>query len=161
MSAAFVMTLILHGVFHISDSTPHGFAESILTTVAVTTIVWLAVTFLTSPEPQQKLLEFYRRTRPGALGWKRIAALAPEIVPDRDGWYNLADWLLGSFMVYLMMFGVGRLILGPVWRGWLYLALGAICGAVIYYDFSKRGWETFSGRQMKGVASAQRPVVSD
>lgn len=147
MSAAMVTTAVLHGVFHISDSTAHGFAESILITVAVTTIVWLAVTFLTSPEPDEKLVDFYRRTAPAAWGWRRIAKLAPEVPADREGWYNLADWLLGSVMVYLFMFGIGKLILGPVWLGYVYLAIGAVCGAVVYYDFSKRGWETFAGKK--------------
>ncbi|HEV2499202.1 MAG TPA: sodium:proline symporter, partial [Terriglobia bacterium] len=149
MVVAMGTTAVLHGVFHISDTTAHGFAESILITVAITTVAWLAATYLTAAEPDTKLLEFYRRTRPGALGWRRIAALAPEIPPDREGWYNLADWILGSLMVYLMMFGIGKIILGPAWLGWLYLAAGAVCGAIIYWDFSKRGWEAFSGRETK------------
>lgn len=147
MVVAMGTTAVLHGVFHISDTTAHGFAESILITVAVTTVAWLAATYLTAAEPDTKLLEFYRRTRPGALGWRRIAAQAPEIPPDREGWYNLADWILGSAMVYLIMFGVGKIILGPAWLGWVYLAAGAVCGVVIYWDFSKRGWEAFAGRE--------------
>ncbi|MGH9404299.1 MAG: sodium:solute symporter family protein [Terriglobia bacterium] len=156
MSAAMLTTAVLHVVFHISDSTAHGFAESILITVAVTSVVWVAVTFLTSPEPEHKLLEFYRRTGPAAWGWKRIAKLAPEVPPDRDGKYNLADWLLGSFMVYFFMFGIGKFVLGPVWKGWLYMVLGAICGAFIYWDFSKRGWESFAGRKTAAAISAGR-----
>src|SRR5207253_10249913 len=40
--------------------------------VAVPTVVWLAVTFLTRPESEQTLLAFYRRTRPsGGLGTSR------------------------------------------------------------------------------------------
>ncbi len=155
MSAAMLTTAVLHAVFHISDATAHGFAESILITVAVTSAVWLAVTFLTAPEPEHKLLDFYLRTRPAAWGWKHIARLAPEIPPDREGWYNLADWLLGSCMVYLAMFGIGKFILGPVWLGWVYMALAAVCGAVIYWDFSKRGWETFSGRHPSLSADRQ------
>ncbi|HUY15053.1 MAG TPA: sodium:solute symporter family protein [Terriglobia bacterium] len=147
MTTAFVTTLVLHGIFHISDSTPHGFAQSILTTVGITTIVWLACTFLTSPEPEQKLIAFYRRTHPGVWGWKHIAAKAPDVPPDREGWFNLAHWILGSLMVYLMMFGVGRIILGPAWVGWIYAVVGVLCGAVIYWDFSKRGWQTFSGQK--------------
>ncbi|MGH7868460.1 MAG: sodium:solute symporter family protein, partial [Candidatus Dormibacteraceae bacterium] len=158
MTTALVTTLVLHGVFHISDSTPNGFAASILITVGVTTVVWLACTFLTAAEPEQKLIDFYRRTHPGVWGWKRIAAQAPDVPPDREGWYNLADWILGSLMVYLMMFGVGRIILGPAWLGWVYIVVGVLCGAGIYWDYSRRGWQSFSGKTQPG--SSQPSAVS-
>ncbi|MGH9374956.1 MAG: sodium:solute symporter family transporter, partial [Terriglobia bacterium] len=143
MAAALLTTVALHGGFHLSDSTPRGFAESVLITAAITSVIWLVVTFLTSPEPEEKLLEFYRRVRPGRTGWSHIAAKAQDVIPARDGWRNIADWLLGSAMVYLAMFGIGRLILGPHWVGWVYLFLSAACGYAIYWDFSRRGWEAF------------------
>jgi hypothetical protein len=110
-------------------------------------VVWLAVTFLTAPEPESKLLEFYRRVRPGVTGWKQVAALAPEVPASRDGWYNLMDWLLGCLMVYMTLFGIGKLLLGSTGLGILFLAVAVIAGYAIYWDFSKRGWETLSGRE--------------
>ena len=41
----------------------------------ITTIVWLLVTFMTKPDDDQKLIEFYKKTRPGGPGWKRIVNL--------------------------------------------------------------------------------------
>ena len=55
------------------------FAKSALTTTVVTTVVWLTVTLLTKPEPDEVLTAFYRRVRPDVRGWKRIAALAPDV----------------------------------------------------------------------------------
>ena len=43
--------------------------------VLITTIVWLLVTFITKPDDDQKLIEFYKKTRPGGPGWKRIVNL--------------------------------------------------------------------------------------
>ena len=111
--------------------------------MAVTSVVWLAVTYLTAPEPESKLLEFYRRVRPGVTGWKQVAALAPEVPASRDGWYNLMEWLLGCLMVYMALFGIGKLLLGSTGLGILFLAVAAAAGYAIYWDFSKRGWETF------------------
>jgi Na+/proline symporter len=142
MSAAAIMTVLLHTVIHIQGSEAIVFAKSILLTVAVTSLVWLAVTYLTAPEPESKLLQFYRRVRPGVAGWKQIAALAPEVPASRDGWYNLMDWVLGCLMVYMALFGVGNLLLGSARLGSLFLVLGVLCGYAIYRDFSKRGWET-------------------
>ena len=65
MTVAALTTFYLHTMVHFSGSGSIVFAKRILVTVAVTSVVWLAVTFLTAPEPESKLLEFYRKTRPG------------------------------------------------------------------------------------------------
>jgi SSS family solute:Na+ symporter len=146
MVAAGTMTALLRTVIHLQGSAATVFAKSILLTVAGTTVVWVVVTYLTTPEPDAKLLEFYRRVRPGGIGWKRVAALAPEIPASRDGWHNLMDWLLGCLMVYMMLFGIGKLLLGSPGLGMLFLAVAALAGSIIYWDFSRRGWETLSGK---------------
>jgi SSS family solute:Na+ symporter len=152
MTAAALTTALLQiksgGVplIHFTGTDPEVFAKSLLFTVAVTSVVWLAVMFATDPEPQSKLVEFYRRVRPSVAGWKPIAALAPEIAPVRDGWYNLVDWLLGCLMVYMTLFGIGKLLLGAPGLGVIFLVIAAICGYGIYWDLSRRGWETLSGR---------------
>ena len=121
------------------------FAKRILSTVAVTTVVWLMVTFLTQAEPTEKLLAFYRRVRPTVWGWQPIAALAPEISPDQEGWYNLKYWILGCWLVYLSMFAIGKLLLGNPWVA-LVLAVGAgLAGFWLYRSFSRRGWSRLSG----------------
>jgi len=141
MGAAAGMTALLHTVIHLEGSDSIVFAKSILLTVAVTTVVWLAATFLTKPEPDSKLLEFYRRVRPGVFGWSRISTFAPEIPATHEGWYNLMDWLLGCLMVYMALFGIGKVILGSTGIGVLFLAISAVSGYAIYWDFSRRGWE--------------------
>jgi SSS family solute:Na+ symporter len=147
MSAALVTTLFLHtGVLHFAGSEPDVFAKNVLVTVAVTSVVWLVTTYLTAPDPEAKLLAFYRKVRPGAAGWKPIAKLAPEVPPTGDGWYNLMDWLLGCLMVYMAMFGTGKIVLGSYAVGLLFLVIAMISGYAIYWDFSKRGWEKLSGK---------------
>jgi Na+/proline symporter len=47
-----------------------------LVTVGVSTVVWLSVTYLTKPEPEEVLESFYRRVRPGGPGWRRISERA-------------------------------------------------------------------------------------
>ena len=144
MAVAAVVTGLLHSVFPISGSEPIVFAKSILLTVTVTTIVWLAVTFLTQPEPDTKLVEFYRRVRPGQWGWGRVAALAPEVPVTSEGWYNLLDWFLGCLMVYMALFGIGKIILGSVGVGLGFLFIAGLSGIAIYWDMSRRGWEKLS-----------------
>jgi SSS family solute:Na+ symporter len=150
MAAAALITLLLnvkfggHLLITFSGSEPDVFAKTIFLTVAVTTVVWALVTYLTAPEPEWKLVEFYRRVRPGVVGWKPMARLAPEVHVSGDGWYNLMDWLLGCLMVYMVLFGFGKIIFGSVALGVVFLVIAAIAGYLIYRDLSRRGWKTLS-----------------
>src|SRR5467141_2126827 len=142
MICAAVVSIALQVVFGYDTDQPKQFALVMLTTVAITTIVWLAVTYLTAPEPQEKLLSFYRRTRPSRSGWGPIAEIAPEVEASSGGLSNLLDWIAGCTLVYGVLFGVGKLLLGDTTRGLLLLALAALGGFVIYRDLSRRGWAT-------------------
>jgi len=144
MSAAILTTVLLKTVVHVSGSESVVFAKSILLTVAITTTVWVVTTLLTQPEPEAKLLEFYRRVRPGTAGWKHVAVQAPDIPETHDGWYDLMDWALGCLMVYMALFGIGKICLGSTVSGLSFLAISASSGCLIYWDFSRRGWEALS-----------------
>ena len=142
MASAFVVSLALQTVAGLDSDRPVDFAWIMLITVAVTTVVWLAVTFLTAPEPDDTLVAFYRRTRPSRAGWGPVAAQAPDVHASADGLANLVDWLAGCVLVYGVLFGVGKLLLHETLPGLLMLGLGAAAGAVIYRDLSRRGWHS-------------------
>jgi Na+/proline symporter len=145
MIAAFITSLTVQVVFRLNESEPKEFAYIVLATVSVTTIVWLAVTFLTEPEPKETLLSFYRRVRPSAALWGPIAREATDIVPVRDGVFNLVDWLCGVAIIYAFLFGAGKIIFGQLATGLVFLAVGLFLGAVIYRDLNRRGWKVVSG----------------
>ena len=145
MIAAFTTSLTVQVGFHLSESDPKEFAYIVLVTVGVTTAVWLAVTFLTKPEPKEILLAFYRRVRPNAALWGPIAREATDVIPQKDGLFNLMDWLLGVAMIYALLFGVGKIIFGQLVIGVVLMAGGLAFGAVIYKDLNRRGWKVVSG----------------
>src|SRR5205823_1086164 len=58
MVCAAVVSIGLQVGFGYDTDQPKQFALVMIATVAITTAVWLAVTYLTKPEPQEKLLEF-------------------------------------------------------------------------------------------------------
>ena len=107
-----------------------------------TTVTWLAATFLTSPEREDVLLSFYRRVRPGASLWGPIARRATDISPPRDTGGNLLDWFCGCVLVYMTLFGVGKLIFGQMMAGFGFLILGLLAGWIIYWDLNRRGWKS-------------------
>jgi len=142
MAAAFVTSLTLEYGFHLDDTQPRQFAYLVLWTVSITSIVWLAVTLMTAPEDKETLLSFYRKVRPNASMWGPIAKLAPEVQTDKDGIYNLVDWLSSVAMVYCFLFGTGYLILEQYALGLGLFVGGFLFGAIIYRDLNHRGWET-------------------
>jgi Na+/proline symporter len=142
MISAFIVSVTLQSVFHFDTDNPVDFAYVMMITVGITTVVWLATTFLTKPEPDDVLVSFYRRTRPSFLGWQPIARLAPDVKPSRDGLSNLLDWICGCVLIYGVLFGVGKLLLKETGVGLGLLALGLLCGAIIYWDLNRRGWSS-------------------
>jgi TM2 domain-containing membrane protein YozV len=40
-----------------------------------------------------------------------------------------------------MLFGIGKIVLGEYLPGLVYIIIGFLAGFVIYFDFTKRGWE--------------------
>jgi SSS family solute:Na+ symporter len=140
MISAFAVSLTLQLGFHLNSDQPVDFAWLMILTVAITTAVWLVTTFATRPEPKEILVAFYRRTRPSAAGWEPIASLAPEVKSAHDGLANLACWAGGCMLIYGVLFGVGKLLLGEPLPALALLAMAAIGVGIIYRDLSRRGW---------------------
>ena len=121
-----------------------------LITVAVSTVVWLTVTFLTKPEPDAKLEAFYQRVRPGGPGWRRTAAAlgyAGESIPG--GALAWTNWLAGLIAVYASLFGIGKLIFGETMTGVIMLVVAALAFA----------WIARAFREEDAGPRAQRDVV--
>ncbi len=141
MAAAFAVSVILQTAFHLDSDNPIQFAQLILITVAITTAVWLATTFLTSAESDATLVGFYRRVRPSA-GWGPIARLAPEVKVSHDLSRNLIDWICGCALIYGALFGIGKMILKDFASGVAFFAIAAVAGAIIFRDLNRRGWSS-------------------
>ncbi|MBN1541837.1 Na+:solute symporter [candidate division KSB1 bacterium] len=110
-------------------------------TVLGTTAVWLIVTFITRPVTRDVLHAFYRKTHPGGIGWKPIAAELPEVESDSGFGRLFLDWFCGVVVVYAALFGIGELIFADYLKAAAYLVVGAAAAAIIYFDLQKRGWK--------------------
>lgn len=144
MIVAAVVALALSRV-QFTGSDAVVFAKSTLITAGVTTVAWIVCTFVTRAEPEATLLAFYRRVHPMVHGWHRIAALAPELPPVRDFRANAFDTIMGVILVYGCLFGIGKLIFGAWGTAAVLLIAAAVAGYLIWWDLSRRGWETLSG----------------
>jgi solute:Na+ symporter, SSS family len=139
MATALVVTIWLRWTEPFSGTNPVVFAKTALATTVATTAVWLVVTYSTKAEPEDVLLKFYRGVRPQITGWHPIARLAPEVPATRDLASNLLSWVLGCLMVYMALFGLGHVLIGPFWEGAGLLTGAAICAGALYSNIS-RSW---------------------
>ena len=158
MLAAAAVTVVLNTHYHgqllipFTGSDSLVYAKSSLLTGGVTTVVWVIATFITRPESDATLTAFYRKVHPTVYGWKRIAKLVPELPEVRDVAANAFDWIMGIILVYGCLFGIGKLVFAQWLQGAALLIVAAIAGYLIFWDLSRRGWETLSGKQTPAAA---------
>ena len=87
--------------------------------VLVTTIVWVLVTYLTKPENNAVLQNFYKKIQPGGPGWSKVINEAKDdninIIDNQEGWSvpsGILAMLIGCVLIYSVMFATGNLIYG-------------------------------------------------
>ncbi len=143
MICAAVVSLFLQLQLKWDSAEPRQFAYLMLVTVGITTIVWVAVTTFTQPEPKEKLIAFYRRVRPEGPGWNQIAAeagLSREHAQGRLS-LHLVNWVLGCALIYGSLFGIGKLIFKEWALGAVYLLIAIVAGVLISRNLSRAEFE--------------------
>ncbi|CAM9922945.1 unnamed protein product [Discosporangium mesarthrocarpum] len=119
---AMVSSLVIAGYLtFVHDSTGLAPLEDWQKTVAgaiLTTIVWVAATYLTPPTSDEKLIEFYQKIKPGGPGWGLVKEKAKNrgiSIDEGQGQQlplELLCFLIGTFTVYAALFGTGYWIYG-------------------------------------------------
>jgi Na+/proline symporter/dTDP-glucose pyrophosphorylase len=95
----------------------------LLVTIAVTTLCWLAATYLTSPTDAKTLERFYGLVRPAGPGWRAVRERA-KLPPSPDSISDsLLGWVLGCVFVYAALFGAGSFLYGRWTQGLVWLVL--------------------------------------
>jgi solute:Na+ symporter, SSS family len=126
--ASLIVSLVLWFGVGLNPDHPTEWAWIMLATVAISTVVWVTVTFLTAPEDDEVLRAFYLRVRPGGRGWRPVSetlGLAGE--PIDGGPLNWTNWIAGVVSVYSSLFGLGQIIFGATLPGIGLLLLAAVC----------------------------------
>jgi Na+/proline symporter len=118
------------------DGDPRTDSAIMLITVALSTVVWLTVTFVTAPEQDAVLESFYRRVRPGGPGWAKVSeriGFGRESIPG--GALAWTNWIAGIVAVYATLFGIGKVVFGELNAGVVLLVIAAVAFAWIARSF--------------------------
>lgn len=110
MASSFVLAVIVFVMERQGMAWPSH--VTLVATVAVTTAVWLAVTYLTAPTEPETLRRFYRLARPAGPGWADTRRQCDNLAPLGRLNASFGAWALGCVLVYSALFGTGHFLLG-------------------------------------------------
>jgi Na+/proline symporter len=110
-------------------------AATLVLGVAITTVGWLTVTFLTPPAHPATLQAFFDRIRPFPYGWR--AAVTIGVSQPDSLTAGVACWFLGCVVVYGALFATGFGLYGR-WGLALGLAAAAALGAAALFRILPR-----------------------
>jgi Na+/proline symporter len=99
----------------------------LLSTIATTTMIWVATAFLTAPTDPAVLRSFYTKVRPAGPGWRDIRAATGLPASSDSLPQAFLGWTLGVMMVYGALFGTGSLLYGRTGIAVFWLVTCGIC----------------------------------
>lgn len=106
---AMVSSLCIAFYFNFIDQSFAGW-EKIVIGAILTTVVWVAATYLTPPDDEETLQNFVKKVNPGGPGWSKYShGVYSEPWPVPNG---ILCMILGCSAVYGVLLGVGQLIYG-------------------------------------------------
>jgi Na+/proline symporter len=132
--------LLIYLIYFKDMSLTSDYETILIYTVIWSTAIWLAVTFLTKPTKEEKLIQFYRKVHPGGIGWKRISSQLTDVKSDSGYLYLFINWLCGSVMVLFFLFGIGKLIFFGLNASLIYFGIAIIALIIIISNMRKIGW---------------------
>ena len=96
------------------------------------TLIWIIVTFITSPVKKNILINFYKKVHPGGIGWKRFHSEFPEVKHDKGYRKLFINWILGVISIYSTMYGIGKFLFGEYILGISGIIVSFLAGFIIF-----------------------------
>ena len=122
-----VYTEQITNAFPIFEQILADFGYQLLFISGTTALLWITVMYLTPPESDTTLDEFYRRVQPGGIGWKRQRERT-GIAAAQDLTQDLLKVLAATGLLFGTMFAIGGFLLLQSLTGWISLIVAAIGG---------------------------------
>jgi SSS family solute:Na+ symporter len=106
--------------------------------VLVTTLIWLAATFMTQPESKTVLRDFYKKIQPGGPGWEKVIKEAKTdgvvIADPNEKWsvpQGISAMVLGCILIYTCMFATGYWIYGEIKLAAILTVIAIVSGILL------------------------------
>jgi len=124
----------------------YGIRVMLITAIVCT--LWIAVMFLTPPESEETLQEFYRRTRPGGPGWRKQRQ-ALQLEPAQDLKLDIQRSIAANILLFGILIGTGAFLLLQTLLGWSSLVVAVL------------GWTWLRQLNKRRILPMPRPGLED
>ncbi len=117
---------------------PFPFAQTIILSVAFTTVCWLITAFVTAPTSREKLISFYKKVHPAGPGWTMIRKEAgvseatAALHGDHMGKATMG-WISGCVVIWSSLFAIGNFLYGRMQLALILSAVFVASGLVLLY----------------------------
>jgi SSS family transporter len=141
---AMVVSFMLALYFELGMENPLPEHIKLLAGVGITTLAWVAVTFLTAPSSQETMLRFFKLIQPSPTGWKPVIEKgiasgeldSNEIIPGKLP-NQILGMFLGCILVYSALFSIGFIIYGNMMPALLSGFVALISGYLMIKNWDK------------------------
>jgi SSS family transporter len=141
---AMVVSFMLALFFELGMENPLPEHIKLLAGVGITTLAWVAVTFLTAPSSQETMLRFFKLIQPSPTGWKPVIEKgiasgeldSNEIIPGKLP-NQILGMFLGCILVYSALFSIGFIIYGNMMPALLSGFVALISGYLMLKNWDK------------------------
>lgn len=103
------------------------FAGKMIFTTILSTVSWISVTYLTSPESDDTLQKFFNQVQPGGPGWKRFTKDGTPVEPI---WPAVIKVALAALSIIFFLYGMGQVFFGSLAAGIGIITIGT---AILVY----------------------------
>jgi len=114
------------------------FANTVLISVAFTTVCWVIAAFVTAPTSRERLVAFYRKVHPSGPGWRVIREAAgmseaeAALHSDHIGKATLG-WISGCLTIWSSLFAIGNFLYGRTSLALALTAVFVVSGSTLLY----------------------------
>jgi SSS family transporter len=141
---AMVVSFMLALYFELGMENPLPEHIKLLAGVGITTLAWVAVTFLSAPSSQETMLRFFKLIQPSPTGWKPVIEKgiasgeldSNEIIPGKLP-NQILGMFLGCILVYSALFSIGFIIYGNMMPALLSGFVALISGYLMLKNWDK------------------------
>jgi len=137
---AMISSFTISLVFFTMKKTGHPlpFAQTVILSVAFTTICWVITAFVTAPTSRERLIDFYNKVHPVGPGWKKIRLEAGVSVADAElAGDNMPmatlGWVSGCLTIWSSLFAIGNFLYGRTSNAIILSLVFVVSGSILLY----------------------------
>jgi len=136
MISSFAISVVFFALRKSGNGLP--FANTVLISVAFTTICWLIAAFVTAPTNRETLIAFYKKVHPSGPGWRVIREAAgvseAEAALHADHMGKAAlGWVAGCLTIWSSLFAIGNFLYGRTSLALILTAVFVVSGSTLLY----------------------------